>query len=280
MRWIGIVCVALSLGGCSTYSLETLRHTELTGDAYHVALAKEYRDFSEVKEKKYNWSASWHFADKGLLAAYGRDVAPEALEDWNIPEAARAELTGARAALVQALATPAVMAQPQAAADAMVSFDCWVEQQDANWQTQEIDRCRNGFYAAMQQLTGKLPDYVDTHPPLVVADSYIAYFGWNDARLSVEAKALAASMAEEFSAQQDYHIVINGHTDTSGPEPYNMRLSRERAEQFRQALVAHGIPRARISLFAFGETDPKVPTGDGVRESINRRVEIFMNDSQ
>lgn len=275
-----LVFLALQLGGCATYSLEKLRSAELSGDAFRMALAKGYRDFATEKEKNYNWVDSWHFADKGLMAAYGKDVTPENLAGWHLPPTAVMEISSARDALVAVLAETAREAKPQAAADAQLSFDCWVQQQEAGWRTQEIARCRNGYYVAMKELTGALPGYVDTHPPLVVNDSYIAYFGWNEDALSMEVKTLASEIAGEYTGRTGFHIIINGHADRSGTDAYNMQLSRLRAAQFREALVAYGIGRERISLFAFGETDPKVPTADGVREPINRRVEIFLNDKE
>lgn len=265
------------LSACSPYAPDRLRSIEIKGDPYHVALAQGYLAMAEREEKRFNWANAWYFGDKGMLAAYGREVEPETLGDWNIPEETRAEISKAREALVKAVSESSVKAQPQAAAQAQVSFDCWVKEQES---ARPADKdCRDGYYAAMKTLTGGLPDYVDTNPPLVVSDSYLAYFGLDEDLLNAEAMALAESMSEELiHSQAPYQIVINGHADTSGTEQHNMDLSRRRAERFRAALVEQGVPAERIHLFAFGETDPKVPTGDGVREAINRRVEIFMND--
>lgn len=71
-------------------------------------------------------------------------------------------------------------------------------------------------------------------------------------------------------------IVINGHADRAGTDIYNMGLSRHRAEYLRTQLIEHGIDPARVEYYAFGESDPAVPTPDGVKERANRRVEIFL----
>ena len=65
-----------------------------------------------------------------------------------------------------------------------------------------------------------------------------------------------------------------GHTDTSGPESYNMALSLRRANAVKDALVRDGVPAQAIVVIGKGESQPLTPTGDGVREPQNRRVEI------
>jgi outer membrane protein OmpA-like peptidoglycan-associated protein len=53
-----------------------------------------------------------------------------------------------------------------------------------------------------------------------------------------------------------------------------MKLSRRRADSVKAELVKQGIPANEIVEYAKGKRDPLVPTGDGVREPQNRRVEI------
>ena len=53
-----------------------------------------------------------------------------------------------------------------------------------------------------------------------------------------------------------------------------MKLSLRRAEAARDVLVAKGVEASKISVAARGESEPAVPTADGVREQANRRVEI------
>ena len=57
---------------------------------------------------------------------------------------------------------------------------------------------------------------------------------------------------------------------------YNQRLSQRRADAVAAELVARGVPRNIITVQAFGESRPLVPTADGVREPQNRRVEIVL----
>ena len=118
------------MGGCSTYSLQELRQATPAGTPFQTALAHLYMDFAAQEEKDYDWISSWHFADKGLLAVYGKDTAPEDLKDWDIPAEHIEALTKARAALVAALTPENEKANPELAAKAQFNFDCWVEQQE------------------------------------------------------------------------------------------------------------------------------------------------------
>jgi outer membrane protein OmpA-like peptidoglycan-associated protein len=72
----------------------------------------------------------------------------------------------------------------------------------------------------------------------------------------------------------DTRVIATGYTDTSGSADYNMGLSLRRAEAVKDVLVGEGIPAQNITTIGRGEADPLVPTGDGVREPQNRRVQI------
>ena len=72
------------------------------------------------------------------------------------------------------------------------------------------------------------------------------------------------------------NIRVVGHTDTSGAASYNLNLSKRRAKDARDELVRQGIPGERITSEGKGETEPFVPTGDGVKEQLNRRTEVLI----
>jgi OOP family OmpA-OmpF porin len=71
-------------------------------------------------------------------------------------------------------------------------------------------------------------------------------------------------------------IRLVGHADRSGPDGYNQRLSLRRTDTVTQEMVSAGIDASRIMGNAVGETQPFVPTDDGVRHPGNRVVEINM----
>jgi outer membrane protein OmpA-like peptidoglycan-associated protein len=69
-------------------------------------------------------------------------------------------------------------------------------------------------------------------------------------------------------------VSIVGHTDTMGNREYNYRLSLRRAQAVRQLLVDAGVDPSSFQITSHGKDNPLVPTGDGVAEPRNRRVEI------
>ena len=69
---------------------------------------------------------------------------------------------------------------------------------------------------------------------------------------------------------------MTGHTDTLGSDDDNDRLSLQRAREIVEFLVSQGFPRELLSAVGRGERDLKVPTGDGVANAQNRRVEVIV----
>ena len=71
-------------------------------------------------------------------------------------------------------------------------------------------------------------------------------------------------------------VQITGHTDTTGDAASNDKLSLARATEIRTALVADGLPVANARVTGRGERQLLVPTGPGVSEARNRRVEVIV----
>jgi OOP family OmpA-OmpF porin len=105
--------------------------------------------------------------------------------------------------------------------------------------------------------------------------SYLVFFDWNKATLTTEGMEIVKTAADNARASNATHLDVTGHADRSGSTAYNMALSRRRAQTVKNELVRLGIPANEIAIFAKGESEPLVPTDDGVREPQNRRVEII-----
>ncbi len=114
-------------------------------------------------------------------------------------------------------------------------------------------------------------------PPAAVAPpSFMVFFDWDRSNLSQQALNTIKQAADAFKQKGSARITATGHTDTSGPESYNMALSLRRANAVKDALVREGVPAQSISVVGRGEQGLLVQTGDGVREPQNRRVEIVV----
>ena len=99
------------------------------------------------------------------------------------------------------------------------------------------------------------------------------FFDWGKSELSSDATAILDGVAAHYVAAPG-PMLIDGHSDRSGPAGPNLASSRQRAEQARNYLAAHGVPVGAMRVRAYGESVPIIATEDGVREVQNRRVEI------
>jgi len=113
-------------------------------------------------------------------------------------------------------------------------------------------------------------------PPAAAAPSYMVFFDWDRSNLSQQALNTIRQAAGAYKTKGSARITATGHTDTSGPEAYNMALSLRRANTVKDALVREGLPATAIAVIGRGEAGLLVQTADGVREPQNRRVEIVI----
>jgi outer membrane protein OmpA-like peptidoglycan-associated protein len=122
------------------------------------------------------------------------------------------------------------------------------------------------------------PPVVSAPPPAPSAapPSFMVFFDWDRADLSEASLNVVRQAAGAYKSKGSARIRATGHTDTSGPEAYNMALSLRRANAVKNALVREGVPAAAIAVIGRGEQGLLVQTGDGVREPQNRRVEIVI----
>jgi hypothetical protein len=115
-------------------------------------------------------------------------------------------------------------------------------------------------------------------PPPAQATSFMVFFDWDRSDLSQQAQNTIGQAANAFKQTGAARITATGHTDKSGPENYNMALSLRRANAVKDSLVRNGVPAGAIQVIGRGESQPLVPTADGVREPQNRRVEIVVGE--
>ena len=110
--------------------------------------------------------------------------------------------------------------------------------------------------------------------PAAQVQTYQVYFELNKATLSDRDLAIVKEAAAAAAQGQSTRIEVSGYADTSGNPPANQALSERRAKAVAAALVRDGVAKDAISTQAWGDTHLAVPTGPGVVEAKNRRVEI------
>jgi outer membrane protein OmpA-like peptidoglycan-associated protein len=114
-------------------------------------------------------------------------------------------------------------------------------------------------------------------PAPAPAKTYLVFFDWDKYNLTPRATQIVAQAASDSKTQNVTMLDVSGYTDTSGTPQYNMGLSDRRAKAVSAELVKDGVPASEIEIHAYGETHLLVPTGPGVREPQNRRVEIVLH---
>ncbi|PCI56182.1 MAG: cell envelope biogenesis protein OmpA [Alphaproteobacteria bacterium] len=279
---VGVV----ALSGCTmfdTYSeVDALNEAQPVGSPFTQALAGEYKTFANTElEDMFDYPDALHFARKGLAAASGEAVMPEPVSDWNLSENHIKELGAARGRLVVAFDMGAREIAPSTAALAQAKFDCWIEQQEENWKTEEILRCKTEYLDAMAELEGLVQqkpqpvDVVAEPAPMVPEEAmYLVFFNWDSKTLSAGAKNVLDAVAAEVAKNTPSQITVSGHADTSGDDAYNKRLAFKRANAVRDALVERGVSADILAVESHGESSLLVATSDDVREPANRRVNI------
>ncbi len=72
----------------------------------------------------------------------------------------------------------------------------------------------------------------------------------------------------------DTVVRVEGHTDSTGSEEYNMNLSHQRANAVKALLIQQGIDENRIEVIGFGESMPIATNDTEAGRQLNRRVDI------
>jgi outer membrane protein OmpA-like peptidoglycan-associated protein len=111
-----------------------------------------------------------------------------------------------------------------------------------------------------------------------VGELVIVNFRVNSAALSPEAKEQLDTLADKALNAKGYMIEVAGHTDSTGSEAKNFRLSRQRAEAVIQYLaVNHKIPLRRfVTPMGYGKTEAIADNTTSTGRAQNRRVEVKM----
>jgi outer membrane protein OmpA-like peptidoglycan-associated protein len=114
----------------------------------------------------------------------------------------------------------------------------------------------------------------------VTIDSGIL-FPYDSAELTSEARSNLRKLADSLQAETRTNVMIVGHTDSEGSDPYNQQLSERRGRSAQDHLRSLGVTSSRLASRGRGEAEPIASneTAEGRRQ--NRRVEvaIYANDA-
>lgn len=268
------------LSGCAGFGLGEAEMTAPQGNSHDRALQEGYLELSRAEFDEGDYIDSDVFAERSMAAARGESVSPEAISARDLPADRVGTLTGARERLSAALAGGAAQSNPSGAAEAQVAFDCWMQEQEENFQPDDIAACQERFIAAMDALEPRPVAAVPPPPPppapapapMAAPGPFTVYFDFDRAELTPAARTELADVIQAAQGFDEGSIDITGYTDLSGAEAYNQVLSERRANSVIEFLVNGGVDAAGIVGRGLGESNPVVDTE--APEQRNRRVEI------
>ena len=120
-------------------------------------------------------------------------------------------------------------------------------------------------------------DYlVEALEPGTVVPLVNIQFEFGSAALTGDSEEGVAMLAAFLERHPDLVVELAGHTDNVGSDAYNLKLSQERAEVVRQALIAKGIDEGRLTAKGYGSTKPIQPNDSEEHRALNRRTELII----
>ncbi len=100
------------------------------------------------------------------------------------------------------------------------------------------------------------------------------YFDTDRYNINSRSEETLQKLAGIFKEYPDSNILVEGHTDSTGSESYNLTLSKNRAQSVTDYLLGQGLSQGRFETKWYGETQPKYDNETADGRAKNRRVEL------
>ncbi len=179
----------------------------------------------------------------GILGAWAcaKDDAPAVQAVAPVP---------AKAAMTPAPATPAPTPDPDSDGDGVVD---------------SLDRCPGTPPGTKVDANG-CPDILMTLTGV--------NFKFDSSNIEPKSTQILDQAVDALTKANSVDVRIVGHTDSTGPDAYNQKLSERRASAVRDYLIEHGVVGTRLSVEGHGEQEPVAPNETDEGRYQNRRVEL------
>ena len=102
------------------------------------------------------------------------------------------------------------------------------------------------------------------------------HFEYNSADLTADSQSGIEMLTEFLKRNPGLKVELAGHTDNVGSESYNQKLSADRAEVVRNALIANGIDSDRLTARGYGASKPLKANDSEEHRALNRRTEMII----
>ena len=184
-------------------------------------------------------------------------------------KAARAEAEDARRA-AEARARDAET-KAREAEQARAQAESARAQVEAEAQARAAEQAKNAALA--RELAELKAQQTDRGLVLTVGD---VLFATGKAEVAGGAQRSIDKLADFLKQNPKRNLLIEGHTDNTGPEDFNLKLSQQRADAVRDALASRGIASDRITAKGYGPKYPAVDNDSAAGRQQNRRVEVVV----
>jgi outer membrane protein OmpA-like peptidoglycan-associated protein len=103
------------------------------------------------------------------------------------------------------------------------------------------------------------------------------HFATDSAEILPDSMALLEEIADVLKAHQEISSVeVQGHTDNTGTQPHNLRLSQDRAQAVADTLSRLGVDASRLAAKGYGQEKPILPNTSEANKARNRRVQLMI----
>ena len=146
----------LYLMGCSA-AYEKVKEINLKNPVtFQDHLVNNYQQNAIFEaDEMHDWNSAKLYSEKALRAQQGDYIYPEKISYWKIPENRFSDIKTAHASLLS-IYNDAIKKDPINLAIAISSLDCWSEQEEEQWQSWDIKKCKNIFHASMHEIYKKI----------------------------------------------------------------------------------------------------------------------------
>lgn len=153
------------------------------------------------------------------------------------------------------------------------------EAEQAQAQAQAAQQQNAALAARAAELEGQLAELkaVKTERGYVMTIGDVL-FGHDQSSLSPNAHSTLRKLADVMQQNPNRTVLVEGFTDSTGSDSYNMDLSQRRANAVATALAQMGVARERIRMRAYGKAFPVAANDTAANRQLNRRVEIVLSN--
>jgi outer membrane protein OmpA-like peptidoglycan-associated protein len=238
------------------------KKTVISNARQTVQFAEDARLLTEQRKQAERIAAEKAAAAAAAKSAAEAKAAEEAQRQADITAANEARMKGeAQAQAEAAAAQEAALRTKEAAA------------------REEAERNRQAEMALRAQLLDQFNRVLETRdtPRGLVVNMGDVLFATGKYNLRPEAQIALAKLSGIILSHPGLNLAVEGYTDSTGSDEFNMKLSQQRANTVRDYLVSQGLSADTVTAQGFGKADPVESNDTAAGRQKNRRVEIVVS---